>query len=557
MKFRYTDNRSFLTLIAVVSTIGVAFADGPTELDASTVALDVSTVAADQLSNPEGGTEAPQGVIAEAPSTFEVDQVPYQPMDQPVAMAPEAKAVPCGLSKEQIKKKKEAATENMKKAYAPVFYNNNFNYLNDPYYDGPSFLGDSLKGLADNKLDLGGEVRVRYHDERNMRGRVPGLRGTGPSGLGVTANDDNFFLTRTRLYSNYKINDTFRIFGEYLYADSAGETFASRPIEENRGEIQNLFLDTALTESLTMRLGRQELLFGDQRLVSPLDWANTRRSFQGASGIYKGENWDVTGFFTHPLNRIPANESKIDDADEDQDFYGVYSTRKGLDIGVVDLYYLGYDNQLSDFSFHTLGSRVAGETEGNILYETESGFQFGENSPGFGNHSAVYFTQGLGRVLNFGDWKPTLWFWYDYASGGDTFPGAEGDDSFHHLFPLAHKYNGFMDLFGRRNLHDINSVFTTPFASKNVKLLLWYHYFLLDEKTTPYDVVMQPFNTNTVAGDRELGHEIDVLFDIAVNPRNNVQIGYSHFTAGDYYATTPGVVNNDADFFYAQYQTRF
>jgi hypothetical protein len=86
----------------------------------------------------------------------------------------------------------------------------------------------------------------------------------------------------------------------------------------------------------------------------------------------------------------------------------------------------------------------------------------------------------------------------------------------------------------------------------------------LDEKTTPYGVTMAPFNPSNPAGDRELGHEIDVLFTIVVNPRNTALIGYSHFSAGDYYDTTAGIPNadpprgdSDADFFYFQYQMRF
>jgi hypothetical protein len=78
---------------------------------------------------------------------------------------------------------------------------------------------------------------------------------------------------------------------------------------------------------------------------------------------------------------------------------------------------------------------------------------------------------------------------------------------------------------------------------------------------------MTPFNADNAAGDRELGHEIDVLFDIALNPRNSVLLGYSFFAAGDYYKTTAGIPNtpppgnarsdNDAQFFYMQYQMRF
>lgn len=450
---------------------------------------------------------------------------------------------------EATKKKKEAATAAMKAAYAGVFYANNFSYLNDRFYDGPSFAGDPLKGLMGGKLDIGGEARVRYHSENGHRG------------LGLTGRDDEFFLQRYRLFANLRVNEYFRIFGEYLYADSGGEIFNNRPIEENRGEIQNLFLDTNLTESLMVRVGRQELLFGAQRLISPLDWANTRRTFQGARGTYKGDGWALDGFFVNPVNRNAANESKIDDANENVDFYGVYLARTGTQFGNVDNYYLGLNNQLLNFDYHTIGSRWYGATEGGVLYEFEGGTQFGTNSNG-SNHSANFFTGGLGRKLSIclggKEWTPTLWGWYDWASGEENFANvARGDDSFDHLFPLAHKYNGFMDLFGRRNLHDVNFQFITPIGPR-VTMITWFHHFFLDQATTPYGVTMAPFNTVAAAGDKELGQELDLLFNININPRNNVLVGWSHFAAGDYYDTTAGVPSNaDADFFYCQYQMRF
>jgi hypothetical protein len=460
------------------------------------------------------------------------------------------------------KKKSESAAAKAKDAYKGLFYANDFSYVDDPCFKG-HFLGDSLKRLSmpgTGKLDLGGEARVRYHDEDNMRG------------LGLTGRDDEFWLTRLRLFANYQINDYFRFYGEYLYADSSGEFFNNRTIEENRGEAQNLFVDTNLIDDgsskLTSRLGRQELLFGNERLVSPLDWANTRRTFDGARLIYNGSNWDIDGFFVNPVKRLLTNEDSWDGADTDTQFYGTYATRKKLDIGTIDTYYLGIDYLTPGASFHTIGSRVAGSRD-SLLYEFEGGTQFGDNSNG-STHDAFFVTTGLGRKLDLNvggsSWKPTIWGWYDYASGEDNLADAgRFGDGFDHLYPLAHKYNGFMDLFGRRNLHDINAQFITPVMGDKVSLLLWYHYFLLDNLTTPYNITMTPFNTVAPAADRELGHEIDVLFNVALNPRNSMLVGYSYFATGDYYKETSGGVagNNgipelgDAQFFYLQYQTRF
>ncbi len=539
-----------LAILAGLTAAPSAMADTPFGLE-DTVVLDATGAPTGNIElvadntyvtydDPVATADVPQPIPAEAEAA-----APAMP-----AAASVVTSCNCCTTACCTKKKKDAGTAAMKGAYKGVFYANDYSYLNDPCYSGPSFIGDGLKGLMCGKLDIGGEARVRYHAENNHRG------------LGLTGVDDNFFLTRYRMFANLRVNDYFRVYGEYLYADSGGETFNNRPIEENRGEIQNLFLDTRLTESLSLRLGRQELLFGDQRLISPLDWANTRRTFQGARGTYTGDCWTVDGFFVNPVNRNAANESKIDDANEDVDFYGVYATNANTAFGTFDAYYLGLNNQIADFDYHTLGTRVAGQFQNGNMYAMESGIQFGSNSPGYGDHSAGFFTGGLGRQLNLctrcGPWKPTVWFWYDWASGGDDFPGARGDDGFDHLFPLAHKYLGLMDLFGRRNINDVNFQFITPVLGDKVKLLVWYHHFFLDQATTPYGVTMAPFNSTAAAGDKELGQELDLVLTATLNPRTTLAVGYSHFAAGAYYDTTAGVPTNaDADFFWTQFQWRF
>ncbi len=447
-------------------------------------------------------------------------------------------------------------TAAMNNAYRGVFYANDFSYLRDPAYSGPYFAGDAFKGLFDGKLDLGGEYRSRFHHENNLRG------------LGLTGNDDQFWLSRVRLFSNYRVTENIRVYGEYLHADSGGEEFASRPIEVNRGEFQNLFVDAMLIDcddvQVSSRAGRQELLFGAERLVSPLDWANTRRTFDGYRATLTGADNTADLFYTHPVNRIPATggTNRWDHSDREQSLFGAYLSNQSLGsewgVSALEGYYIGYDNDGQNFSFHTLGGRVAGDAD-SFLYEFEGGVQFGYNTDGT-RHHAGFMTAGIGKVINpdkaSGGWSPTIWAWYDWASGDDSQFVAPGDGSFHHYFPLAHKYNGFMDLFGRRNLHDVNFQFVAPLGER-ISFLLWYHYFFLDQATTPYSVVMTPYNAANAAVSKDLGHEIDLLLTVTINPRQSLLIGYSHFQSGDYY-DTPGVqFSGDADFFYSQYQVRF
>jgi len=99
--------------------------------------------------------------------------------------------------------------------------------------------------------------------------------------LGFNDTDNDFSLARLRLYANYEINDRFRFFAEGIFAEvAANDEYIPRGIDRNRGDFLNLFLDVKLPNlfDTNVRVGRQELSFGDQRLISPLDWANVRRT---------------------------------------------------------------------------------------------------------------------------------------------------------------------------------------------------------------------------------------------------------------------------------------
>jgi hypothetical protein len=220
---------------------------------------------------------------------------------------------------------------------------------------------------------------------------------------------------------------------------------------------------------------------------------------------------------------------------------------------------LQYNNSAgaNNFRFTTLGGRWLGN-QGPMLWEFESGTQFGENTNG-SNHVAGFATGGIGHKWADHCWQPQLWGYYDWASGGDVLGAGNG---FNHLFPLAHKYLGFMDLYGRSNIQSPNIQLTTQ-PYERLKLLFWYYYLFLDTRgDTPYNVNMTPFPQTNPAGSppasRDLGHEIDCLATITLNARMDLLLGYSHFMAGSYYKDTPNLpYRGNADFFYVQYQWNF
>ncbi len=446
--------------------------------------------------------------------------------------------------------KRKALKKAAAKAYRDPFYDNDFSYLDDPCYDG-HLLGERFKDLDyewgnhKSTLDVGGQYRLRFHDEINMRG------------LGLTGLDDQFLLRRLRLFANWRVSDGFRIYAEYLDASTDAEDFLPRAIEENPHEMQNLFMDVRLWDSnlgeLWVRPGRQELLYGSQRLISPLDWANTRRTFDGAKLFLENEDWSLDGFWVRP---IFGESQSLDSPEGTQEFYALWWSYQADPKKVLEAYWIGYGDYeapfltADTFIFQTVGGHWKGEQD-QWLTEVEGAYQFG--SFGAFNHSAGFITIGGGRDMKNLPWNPVLWVYYDWASGDDTI-----GNGFNQLFPLGHKYLGFMDFFARTNIEDFNVLLEATPAEK-WKTLIWWHVFNLQNgNDVPYRINGLPY-TYTPGGSRYLGQEIDLAATWNQTARMSWLFGYSHFFTGDWFRTnpTPPPFTGDADFVYIQWQLNF
>jgi len=445
------------------------------------------------------------------------------------------------------------------KAYKSLYYDNDFAYLNDPA-NREFYFGDVFKQLRPGRrglLDLGGEYRLRDHHEFNLRGR------------NLTGQSDDFLLQRTRFYGNLKMGDSLRLYGEALDSATSFQRHAPLTTEENGIEALNLFADLRLVDGergeLWGRVGRQELAYGGERLVSPAEWNNVLRTFDGAKLFWRGRDWNVDGFWVRPVafGALPKAQLQADQPDVTQNFYGVWSTYHGIEKQTVDLYYLGlnvYDAPISaaypvDANLQTIGSRWQGRAS-DVLWDFEGGFQFGRY--GSDVQAAGFTVAGIGYEFARSRWKPRTWLYYDWASG-DADPANGRHGTFNQLFPWGHRYFGFMDLVGRQNIRDLN-LQAAASPTERTNLLLWYHIFhLAQARDALYNASGTPIrNSPNGAAGTNVGQELDLLLQIIVNPRADVLFGYSHFFAGSFVkATNPAGVSGNADFYYSQWSWRF
>lgn len=436
----------------------------------------------------------------------------------------------------------------------PDFQFLRFNEDYSSYRDAPrDELGffDSIKHIPLNEagdayLSIGGRTRARFEAWDNF-------------GFGAPANDsDEFLLWRAFLHADFHLGENLRVFVEGKTAQSTDRDLPGgrRTLDVDSLELQQAFADITFdlsgSATLTLRPGRQELLFGKQRLVSPLPWGNTLRHWDGVSAIYKRDGFKAHAFWTE---FVPTDKYRFNTADTERDFYGLYTTTAIEEIdGGLDLYYLGFHNQsvafngtAGDEERHTLGGRLFGKFgDGLFDYDLEGAYQFGE--VGAGDVSAYFIAAQLGFTPEDIDWNPRFYVGFDYASGDDS-PGGDVE-TFNQLFPLGHAYFGFIDTVGRQNIIDASTGVRFKPTDKLTAGVDAHFFFRAEESDALYNagggVVRAPGGSTS----NEVGAEIDLTLNYQLNRNTTIGAGYSHFFPGEFIEETG---EGDAiDFFYTQ-----
>ncbi len=406
-----------------------------------------------------------------------------------------------------------------KDAHAGLNYDNDFSYLEDP--DNDTFLlGDSLKRLfkqGDNWVEVGGFARLRFHDERNL-GRQQG----------TTILDEgrsNPLLLQVRPYANWHINDSIRIFAEGLYADVVAETdgYQPRGNERNRGDFLNLFMDIQLTDTAIFRLGRQQLRYGSRRLIAGPGWANTSRNHDGAKLIVKGDGYQHDLLY---MNTVGVQVDQVDEVTDDRRLFGCWSTFK-QDDRLAEMYYIGYDDQRvgRERMLHHIGGRVKGGDD--WLYEMEGIAQFGRQSARGLDHLAGMFVAGLGKKLKDIPWTPTLWLYFDLATGDN---GGGNFNRYDRIYDRAHHELGLIDTVQRGNVEVYSLQGTLAPCDRLGLFFRYYRVFAHRQEDTVAAlggvVVPQRFDTD------DYGDIIDFATRFKVTPRSDARLGYSYFNPG-------------------------
>lgn len=384
---------------------------------------------------------------------------------------------------------------------------------------------------------------------------------------GVSNDEGDVWTQRVRLTANAKATDD--VSAKITLQDTRTWGSATSPVLTESGntlDFHEAYLNVSniFGAPVSFRAGRQELSYGDERLIGSFGWSNQGRAFDAFKLMYSNDAVSVDAFTA----TITENGAVTND---DTYFNGVYATLKQLvPNNSLDVYLLQLTNGSSEAisylelpsaigaNTYTLGARLKGAAAG-VDYTGEFAYQFGDFcSASSVSCAAIGATEDVGInafafAVKAGYTLPTpmkirVGAEYDFATGQD--PDETNDvTQFTGLFPTNHSHFGIADVTGANQWSNIQawSVNASVDLNEKTRLFVAYWNFSQDEITE-----VGNFNTGLTADD-DLGSEIDLVATYKYNNNLNIEAGASRFFAGDAAGTDP----DDRDWAYLQITANF
>jgi hypothetical protein len=453
------------------------------------------------------------------------------------------------------------------------------------------------------KLTFSGDLRVRPELRTNGRFGQPTAfnQTTGqPAGAIRQGKSNDFYVQQwMRLGINYSLSPDVEVFIQPQYAKNWGAAelpgsglaapngacgagiCANDPF--NVGTGQSFFVRQAFVlirnagiENLSVKLGRQLVVFGNHRLFGHFDWANTGFSQDAATLQYASKMWNFTGGWGRPSDKNfspfagtntsvfgvapPGVSRQLGTArtvasNAADFFYARFQVKpndkifKGLVIEPMWVYFInggpstggspGVQAHAPNQNRHTIGSRFAYKKK-IFDMNAEGYYQFGSMGVQPGNSDrqlrinayAGAFAMGftlpvpmqprIGGEVNIGSGDGNA---YRCGQGANAQTNCGGSaNTFEQLYPTNHILFGYMDLFAWKNMVSYGGNFQMR-PTKNSHFEIWGNVFRKQQTDDAWYRAAQnvyfgatggnPAGCTGVGGtctSASLGQEIDVIY---------------------------------------------
>jgi hypothetical protein len=442
--------------------------------------------------------------------------------------------------------------------------------------------------------DIGGQFRLRFADSESAVPAAGTMTGIPTGGKPLTTpvnpntdfiangkpNSSDELLLRERVHLGCTPASWLTAFAEFQSATENRDQRSPSPDQDEANLRQaSLSLGDPKNFPLTAKVGRQELIYGDQRFAGVGDWNNPGRTFDAVKLRYAGDAFWVDAFSGNVV--VPCN-GHFDNSNSHDWFSGIYaSSDKLLPWQESQVYFLSRNADANAVSAEAADVPGTPTTARDIY---TFGFRF-KSLPGkLGGWD--YSLEAAGQLG--GIYNSTLKTRLDqqayavFACAGYTwknvwaaprlgigFEGGSGDSNsndgksgtFDNLFGSNHSFYGQMDLFCERNMN-IPRISASATPLKNLTLTADYLWFYLaSTRDLLYPVSGSGRNSNGYGihpgFSSEAGSELDLTASYALKPWCKLQAGYGHFFVGDYIKESAATVAanggaSDADWVFVQ-----
>jgi len=385
------------------------------------------------------------------------------------------------------------------------------------------FLGGDLIAQT---VNINAEIRPRFEFRHGYKTLFPD-----------NVNAANFISQRTRLNGFYK-NELFSAYLSLQDLRVWGDVDQLNVQDVNGLAIHEAWGQIRFCDVLSLKVGRQEINYDNQRIFGGVGWAQQARSHDAA--IFKfsfGENNKLDAGIAYNAMR----ESLYEDDYELINYKTIQWLHYHGDYGNSGLSILFLNNGLafdapSDTSLYdqkvvysqTFGAYYTLKAK-KINVSSAVYYQGGKNAKN-NELQAYYFAADVG--FNATDWF-SVGLGLEYLSGTSTIDRQSGetDKSFTPFYGTNHKFNGFMDYFyvgnyvGQNGLVDI--FLPLKFSVNKWSFSLTPHYFQAAATVSSYSAE----NQNYTDYSNGLGTEIDFVIGYNFSKSVNIQGGYSQMLA--------------------------
>lgn len=387
------------------------------------------------------------------------------------------------------------------------------------------------------RLQFGGQVRFRGEARDNV-----GLRSSVPD-------TQDFIAQRVRFHLRGRVTDTVETFLEFQDSRLWGQELSTSS-NDNLTDLHQGYLqiNDFLKPGLSVRAGRQELIYGAERLVGALGWDNVGRSFDALKLGYSAKNYWMDGFAAKVIDRRDTGRGG-----RDQYLYGLYNQFFRLRPQHLEVYGILFRDGLripgeiktqgvKATELMTVGLRSEGRIEPGFNYDVEFAEQFGHR--GFDAHSARALAAKAYKTIE-ETHQLRVGFEYDAATGDrDPHDGRSGE--FFNLFPTNHQHYGYADLMGWRNMQDFRPMFTVA-PVRPLRFDFDYHRLYLLQSRGPWKDAagnVLGFDPTGQSG-THVGDELDFTLAFPIHKNVRILSGYSLFMPGKFAAKTRGPDNQN------------